>query len=109
MRKIQSASKLFEEWGINLSLSKKIKSIIPSEFFRRLNFVNKIVVFIATAISGWAIYNTACFLAAGVGDFNAQRQEQYNSTLLNYLWIFMIIAAIAGSLFHYFLIKRLIK
>jgi len=75
----------------------------------RLTFLNTIVVFIATAISGWAIYNTACFLAAGVGDFNAQRQEQYNSTLLNYLWIFMIIAAIAGSIFHYFLIKRLIK
>jgi len=63
----------------------------------------------ATAISGWAIYNTACFLAEGIGGLDAQRQQQFNSTLLNYLWIFIITAALVGSFLHFYLIKRLIK
>ncbi|MEK3889654.1 sensor histidine kinase [Bacillus sp. FSL K6-3431] len=71
--------------------------------------MNILVIVAATAISGWAIYNTACFLAAGVGGFDAERQQQFNSTLLSYLWIFMITAVFAGSVLHFYLIKRLIK
>lgn len=63
----------------------------------------------ATAISGWALYNTACFLAAGVGNLDVQRQQQFNSILRNYLWIFMITVAFLGSFLHYYLIKRLTK
>ena len=63
----------------------------------------------ATAISGWALYNTACFLAAGVGNLDAQRQQQFNSVLRNYLWIFMITVAFIGSFLHFYLIKRLTK
>lgn len=74
-----------------------------------MTFLNILVIVVATAISGWAIYHTACFLAAGVGNLDAQRQQQFNSTLSGYLWIFMIIAAIAGSLLHFYLTKRLIK
>lgn len=62
-----------------------------------------------TAISGWSIYNTACFLMEGIGDLDAQRQQQFNSTLLNYFWIFIITATFLGSLLHFYLIKRLIK
>lgn len=62
-----------------------------------------------TAISGWAIYSTACFLAAEVGDFDTPRQQRFNSTLLNYLWILMIMAAFIGSTFHFYFIKRFIK
>lgn len=88
---------------------KYITSLIPSGFLWRLTFLNILVIVIATAISGWAVYNTACFLAAGVGGLDAQQQQQFNSILLNYLWIFMITAALTGSILHFYLIKRLIK
>lgn len=88
---------------------KYLTSLIPSGFLWRLTFLNILIIVAATAISGWAIYNTACFLAAGVGNLDAERQQQFNSTLLNYLWIFMIMAALTGSILHYYLIKRLIK
>jgi two-component system sensor histidine kinase BaeS len=63
----------------------------------------------AIVISGWAIYNTACFLAAGVGNLDIQRQEQFNSTLQYYLWLFMIIAVIVGSMLQFYLTKQLVK
>ncbi len=71
--------------------------------------LNVVVLVAATAFSGWAIYNTACFLAAGVGALDAEKQQQFNSTLFNYLWIFMIVAALFGSVFHFYLTKHLIK
>ena len=86
-----------------------MKSLLPSGLLWRLTLLNTLIIITATAISGWAIYNTACFLAAGVGNFDAQRQEQFNTTLLYYLWLFMIIAVIAGSMLHFYLTKRLIK
>ncbi|WP_233212187.1 cell wall metabolism sensor histidine kinase WalK [Sporosarcina sp. P16b] len=86
-----------------------LSTLIPSGFLWRLTFLNILVIVTATAISGWAIYNTACFLVAGVGDLDGRTQQRFNSTLLNYLWIFMIAAAFVGSLLHFYLIKRLIK
>jgi len=62
-----------------------------------------------TAISGWALYNAACYLAAGVGNLDVEQQQKFNSLLLNYLWIFMIAAAFIGSFLHFYLIKRLTK
>ncbi|WNF38325.1 ATP-binding protein [Bacillaceae bacterium IKA-2] len=88
---------------------KYLTSLIPVGFLWRLTFLNILIIVVATAISGWAIYNTACFLAAGVGGLDGQQQQQFNSTLLNYLWIFMIITALTGSIIHFYLIKRLIK
>lgn len=82
---------------------------MPSGFLWRLTFLNTVVIIAATAISGWAIYNTACFLAAGVGNLDELRQQQFNSTLLRYLWIFMIMAVIAGSVFHFYLTNHLIQ
>lgn len=61
------------------------------------------------AISGWTIYNTACFLAAEVGNLDTSRQQLFNNTLLNYLWIFMMMAAVIGSIIHFYLIRRFIK
>lgn len=68
-----------------------------------------IVVVAITVLSGWAIYNTACFLAAEVGGLDTLRQQRFNRTLLNYLWILIIIAIFTGSVLHFYLIKRLIK
>jgi len=83
--------------------------LLPFGFLWRLTFLNTLVIIIATVFSGWAIYNTACFLAAGVGDFDAARQQHFNRTLLGYLWVFMIIVAITASVLHFFLTKRLLK
>lgn len=82
---------------------------MPSGFLWRLTFLNILVIVAATAVSGWAIYNTACFLVAGAGELDAERQQQFNNTLLNYLWVFMITAALAGSALHFYLTKRLIR
>lgn len=92
-----------------LGLTKYLSSLIPPGFLWRLSVLNIVVLVTATALSGWAIYNTACILAAGLGDLDPLRQEQFNSTLLNYLWIFMIAAALFGSVFHFYLTKHLIK
>src|SRR5690625_4211217 len=105
-----NASRLFEEWGINLSpMNKKWRSLMPSGFLSRLTFLNIFIIVIATAVSGWAIYNTACFLVASAGDLDAQRQQQFNRTLFHYLWVFMITAALAGSVLHFYMTKRLIR
>lgn len=61
------------------------------------------------AFSGWSIYHTACFLAAGVGNFDVRGQQQFKAMLLNYIWIFMVLAAVLGSLFHFYVMKRLIQ
>src|SRR5699024_3282721 len=99
----QSVSKQQDEWGINLSTrNKRSTSLLPFGFLWRLTFLSTLVIIIATVFSGWAIYNTACFLAAGVGDFDAARQQHFNSTLLGYLWVFMIIVAITASVLHFF-------
>lgn len=82
---------------------------MPSGFLSRLTFLNIFIIVIATAVSGWAIYNTACFLVASAGDLDAQRQQQFNRTLFHYLWVFMITAALAGSVLHFYMTKRLIR
>lgn len=84
-------------------------SFLPSGFLWRLTILNTLIIIAATAISGWAIYSTACFLAAGMANMDAQRQQQFNSTLLNYLWVFLIMAVSIGSLLHFYLTKRLIQ
>lgn len=70
--------------------------------------LNIIIFFAGLLFSGWAIYRTACFLVAGVGSLDSLNQQQFNATLLNYLWLFLIAAAITGSLFHFYLTKKLI-
>lgn len=71
--------------------------------------MNILVIVSVTAISGWAIYNTACFLAGEVGNLDMPQQQQFNRTLLNYLWVLMVIVIIIGSILHFYLIKRFIQ
>ncbi|MCM3109759.1 sensor histidine kinase [Lederbergia lenta] len=86
-----------------------IARFIPIGFLWRLTFLNILVVVMVTAISGWAIYSTACFLAVEVGDLDIPRQQRFNRTLLSYLWILMIMAAFIGSVLHFYFIKRFIQ
>jgi len=49
-----------------LSRLNKWLKLLPGGFLWQLTFLNIIVIIIATALSGLAIYGTACSLAAGV-------------------------------------------
>lgn len=44
-----------------------------------------------------------------MGGLNAQRQQQFNATLFQYLLIFSIIGIVAGSLLHFYFTKKLMK
>lgn len=83
--------------------------LTPTGFLWRLSFLNILSIVLVTTISGWAIYSTACFLAADVGGLDTPRQQQFNSILLNYLWVLVILAVIIGSAIHFYIIKRFIK
>ncbi|HLR72561.1 MAG TPA: ATP-binding protein [Pseudogracilibacillus sp.] len=89
-------------------ISKWLSSVAPVGFLWRLTFLNIVVIGVVTVISGWAIYHTACSLAAGVGNFDVLRQQQFNRTLFSYLWILVIMAILIGSVLHFYLIKRFI-
>src|SRR5690625_3979679 len=83
-----SALEQFVEWGINLSMLKRVKLMLPKGILGRLTILNIIVIALAIALSGWTIYNTACFLVEGMGHIDEQRQRQFNATLFQYLLIF---------------------
>ncbi|WP_404450552.1 HAMP domain-containing protein [Virgibacillus necropolis] len=84
------------------------KSWLPKQFLWRLTFINIVVVASFIVFSSFAIYNTACFLVDGMGTMNDQKQNKFNSTLFNYLWIFSITAIVTGSVIHFYLTKKLI-
>lgn len=88
---------------------KLLARLTPIGFLWRLTILNVLVVVTVTAVSGWTIYSTACFLAAEVGGLDTPQQQRFNSTLLSYLWILIVIAALIGSTFHFHFIKRFIK
>lgn len=67
------------------------------------------VIIVTIGISSFALYNTACFLVEGMGNLEEQRQQQFNATLLQYLWTFSFIGIIVGIVLHFYFTKRLIK
>lgn len=92
-----------------MSIYKKIKSFYPKGLLWRLTFVNILVIISAIGFSGWALYQTACFLIKDIGNLDALRQLQFNTILLQYLWIFSIIGIIVGSLLHFHFIKKILN
>lgn len=82
---------------------------MPKSFLWRLTFLNVGVITLTMLMSGWAIYNTACFLADGIGQLSFLKQQQYNSTLFQYVLIFTFIAVIISSFIHFYFTKRLIR
>lgn len=90
-------------------MGKRIKSIIPKGFLWKLTFLNVSVIVLTIGISSFALYNTACFLVEGMGDFGELRQQQFNATLLQYLWTFSFIGIMVGSVFHFYFTKKLIR
>src|SRR5690606_25071538 len=82
----QNEYKQLEEWGISLSISKILQALIPKGFLWRLTSVNIVVIAGTIVLSGLAIYHTACFLVDGIGNFSVTRQEQFNTTLFQYVF-----------------------
>src|SRR5699024_6465455 len=96
--------KPFEEWGINLSQNKK-RSFIPKGVLWQITFLNIFVIVLAISLSGLAIYNTAGYLVEGIGALPAQRQQQFNATLYQYLLVFTIIGILVSSVLHFYSTK----
>ncbi|MUV38643.1 Histidine kinase [Lentibacillus sp. JNUCC-1] len=86
-----------------------INRFLPHSLIGRLTFMNVGVIAVVIIASSWGVYNTACFLAEGLGGLDEQRQLMFNRTLANYLITFIITSLIAGGVLHFYLTKKLIK
>src|SRR5699024_6960872 len=86
----------------------KKRSFIPKGFLWQITFLNIFVIVLAISLSGLAIYNTACYLVEGIGALPAQRQQQFNATLYQYLLVFTIIGILLSSVLHFYFTKRLV-
>lgn len=82
---------------------------MPKKFLWRLTILNILVIAPTIAISGWAIYNTACFLVEGMGSLNTIRQGQFNKVLFKYLWLFIVISFTISSLLQFYFTRKLLR
>lgn len=87
----------------------RLKQWLPKGLLWRVSLVNILVITATVGLSGWAVYQTACFLAGGFGNFGELRQQQFNTTFLQYVLTFSSIGLVVGSLLHFYLIKKLLK
>ncbi|WP_241558967.1 HAMP domain-containing sensor histidine kinase [Oceanobacillus halophilus] len=83
------------------------KSLLPNEFLWRLTFVNIVVISSFIILSSWAIYHTACFLADGMSVMSPQKQNQFNITLFQYLWLLSVPTIFIGSFIHFYITKKM--
>src|SRR5690625_732885 len=104
-----SESKQSGEWGISLSMNRILEKLLPSRLLWRLTMVNTIVIIALMTLIGWAVYETACSLTAGMGNLGEQRQEQFNATLLQYVVIFVIIGVVVGGALHLYFTRKIIN
>lgn len=91
-----------------MSRPNPVRRILPKRFLWRLTILNVLVIAPTIAISGWAIYNTACFLVEGMGSLDAIRQGQFNKVLFKYLWLFIIISFTISSLLQFYFTRKLL-
>ncbi|GAA0489940.1 hypothetical protein GCM10008986_14810 [Salinibacillus aidingensis] len=84
---------------------KKVR--LPRCLLGRLTLINITVVTAFILLTTWGIYNTSCFLVDGIGTMNQMTQKQFESALLQYLWIFTFTTIVTGSMIHFFLTKKL--
>lgn len=89
-------------------MSRILKKLIPSRLLWRLTVVNTIVIIALMTLIGWAVYETACSLTAGMGNLGEQRQEQFNTTLLQYVIIFVFIGIVVGGALHLYFTRKII-
>lgn len=87
----------------------KKSKLIPRGFLWRLTLLNILVIAVAIGLSGYAMYNTACFLVEGMASLPANRQKQFNATLYQYLLIFTMLGILVSSVLHFYFTKKLIE
>ncbi|PWU67657.1 HAMP domain-containing sensor histidine kinase [Gracilibacillus dipsosauri] len=87
---------------------RKKRNWLPKKFILRLTILNTIVVTIFVLLTGWGIYNTACFLVEGMVN-EVDRQEQFRASLLEYLLLFSLFTVVCGSLLHFYFMNKLIE
>jgi len=90
-------------------LNKKQESILPKKLLWRLALTNVIIIALFVGLSGWAIYQTACFLVGDLSLLHRSAPGSFNVQLFRYLIIFSIIAIVLGSLIHIYVTKALIR
>lgn len=90
-------------------MNRILEKLLPSRLLWRLTMVNTIVIIALMTLIGWAVYETACSLTAGMGNLGEQRQEQFNATLLQYVVIFVIIGVVAGGALHLYFTRKIIN
>lgn len=90
-------------------MRKWIAWLFPKTLLWQLTLLNIAVIAIAIAVSGWAVYNTACFLVEGMRELDGQRQKKFNTTLRQYFWIFSSIGIAGVSLLHFYFTKKLMN
>ncbi|SKA98326.1 two-component system, OmpR family, sensor histidine kinase BaeS [Sporosarcina newyorkensis] len=92
-----------------MRMIKLVRTFLPKQLLWRLTFLNVFAISLFIILSSFAIYNTACVLVDGMGTMDEQRQNHFNATLLQYLWIFSISTILMGSLIHFYLTWKLIR
>ncbi|WP_036823501.1 sensor histidine kinase [Pontibacillus yanchengensis] len=90
-------------------MRKWLTTLAPKGFLWKLTALNVMIITLFIVLSGLAMYNTACFLVESMGSLNNEKQVYFNSTLLQYLWLFSLIAILIGSIVHYLLTKKLVS
>ncbi|MFC3039410.1 sensor histidine kinase [Virgibacillus xinjiangensis] len=90
-------------------MSERRNNWIPGRFLLRLTLLNIVIVTLFILISGFGIYQTACFLIDRMGVMNDETQRSYNAALLQYFWYFAGAAILTGTVSHYYFTKRLIR
>lgn len=84
--------------------------MMPKGLFWKLTLLNIVVITSAMALSGWAIYETACYLVDGIGNPTAAgEQSQFNAVLFQYFLIFTVGGVVLAGIIHYYFTKKLIQ
>lgn len=83
--------------------------MLPRGLIWKITLLNITTIVFLTIFIGWSIYTTACSLTAGIGDLEAQKQGQFNTTLLYYVLVFIMIAIFLGVSLHLFFTRKILR
>src|SRR5690625_7659962 len=70
----QSGFKRLGEWGINLSLRKRVGSYFPKGFLWKLKLRNTVIKAGSIALSRWALHQSDDVLVEGNGHYGEQKK-----------------------------------
>lgn len=85
-----------------------LQSLWPKQILWRLTLLNTIAFAAVIILSSFGIYNAACALVSGM-ESDVHQQNQFNTALLQFLWLFSAATIIIGSVLHFYFTKKLIE